>query len=252
SPAVSEEVNVEENPEELGEYLEGDILVPQSEVSMRTIRPRQSTTWPYGVVPYHIDGDFSEEHVDTILEAMDYIQNRSCIIFVPHTDEEDYVTITNMYSGCWSAIGRIGGRQVLNLGSPSCLKRIGTSIHELMHVLGFPHEQNRNIRDEYVLIISENIRSKFRRNFNRDKRSENFGVSYDYGSVMHYSQRAFSINGNPTIVPLVSSLQYVKLALVNTLHSQQNTEPGVRIGQRKELSSADILRLNRMYCQSES
>lgn len=29
-----------------------------------------------------------------------------------------------------------------------------------------------------------------------------FGVAYDYGSVMHYPEKAFSKNGNKTIVPL--------------------------------------------------
>jgi Astacin (Peptidase family M12A) len=43
-----------------------------------------------------------------------------------------------------------------------------------------------------------------------------FGVGYDYNSVMHYSRKAFSKNGEDTLTPLVScfvfNLQIVSAA----------------------------------------
>ncbi|KAH8311944.1 hypothetical protein KR044_008718, partial [Drosophila immigrans] len=218
----------EANPEEMGDHLEGDILVPEASISMRT-SPNESTSWPEGVVPFEIEGTFDDEAVDTIYIAMEFIMSQSCIVFVPRTDEADYVVITNLYNGCWSAVGRMGGRQQLNLQTPACVKKIGTAMHELMHVLGFPHEQNRKQRDEYVVIVEQNIRPQYRKNFYRHDHTQDFGVDYDYGSIMHYSQRAFSVNGHPTIRPL---------------------EEGVEIGQRHQLSESDLARLNRMYCGS--
>ncbi|GAB0093343.1 hypothetical protein DMENIID0001_084320 [Sergentomyia squamirostris] len=58
-----------------------------------------------------------------------------------------------------------------------------------------------------------------------------FDLPYDYGSILHYSDKAFSMNGRRTIVP---------------------KKAGVVIGQRKGLSNLDFRRLNRMYnCTTE-
>jgi hypothetical protein len=103
-------------------------------------------------------------------------------------------------------VGRIKGRQEVNLQSPHCTTKVGTPMHELMHALGFVHEQNRWERDDYVSIVWGNIKKGHEGNFNKaDKGStDGFGVPYDYRSVMHYSPSAFSVNGQSTIIPKVS------------------------------------------------
>ena len=58
---------------------------------------------------------------------------------------------------CYSNVGRVGGEQELSLAGP-CLKK-GTAIHELMHALGFWHEQSRPDRDFWVQIIESNIQT---------------------------------------------------------------------------------------------
>lgn len=72
--------------------------------------------------------------------------------------DTDYISIVNTNTGCWSSVGRIGGKQELNLQSPSCTSRVGTPIHELMHAAGFLHEQNRAERDDFVSIAWQNIK----------------------------------------------------------------------------------------------
>lgn len=59
---------------------------------------------------------------------------------------------------CYSYIGRIGVGQVVSLDS-TCFNGglPGTTIHELMHAVGFFHEQSRTDRDDYVSINYPNI-----------------------------------------------------------------------------------------------
>lgn len=82
---------------------------------------------------------------------------KTCIRFVPRTSENDYLLIKSGRSGCWSSVGRTGGKQDLNLQPDGCLSKVGTAIHELMHALGMFHEQNRSDRDNHVRIRFENI-----------------------------------------------------------------------------------------------
>lgn len=193
-------------PEQSGKYFQGDILI-QDAVDNGLLD--QSKWWPDGIVPYEFTGEFSKRDMEVIQKAMDHYKEFTCITFRPKTDEDvAYVSIQNEQDGCYSYVGRTGGKQVLNLESPFCSLTIGTPVHEMMHALGFFHEQSRSDRDDYVTIEWDNIEPGEERQFAKfdpDKISA-FGVEYDYGSVMHYQEDAFSVNGEPTIVPKVSYL----------------------------------------------
>lgn len=80
-------------------------------------------------------------------------------------------------------MGRIGGEQKINLQSPGCVTKSGTVVHEMLHALGFLHEQNREERDNFVAIVDSNIRSGYEVNFKKANPGETtgFGTSYDYG-----------------------------------------------------------------------
>lgn len=184
-------------------------------------------------------------------------------------NDADYIRIKNSKTGCWSSVGRLGGEQDLNLQSPGCLSTLGTPVHELMHALGFHHEQTRSERDEYVTILWENISSGiynhsliynnrisnivFAGHEGNFVKSENgtttgFGVEYDYGSVMHYSKYAFSKNKKPTIEPTVGLFLICVLLKLIYLKMQK---PDAKIGQREGFSKGDIIKLNEMYnCSS--
>lgn len=145
-----------QNPEELGSYLEGDMLVPG--VEGRNGLVKTSYRWPNGIVPYSIAPNFGSADRNMVLRAMEEYHKQTCIKFVPRTNQNDYLYIESSSSGCWSSVGMIGKRQSLNLQSPGCLSMVGTAIHELMHALGFLHEQNRYDRDEFVRVLTSNIK----------------------------------------------------------------------------------------------
>lgn len=140
-----------------------------------------------------------------ILKGFKEYHDRTCIRFRPYEKgDKHWLMIKGNYSGCWSSVGRRQGGQVLNLNTPKCVTH-GVVVHELLHALGFYHQQSATERDEYVKINWENILDGHAHNFNKYARTHitNFGVEYDYQSVMHYSSRAFSKNGKATIEPLV-------------------------------------------------
>lgn len=79
-----------------------------------------------------------------------------CITFKERTHESNYVHFQSTDSGCWSYVGMSGGKQSLNYQNPGCT-RFGTVQHEMLHALGFHHEQSSTERDEYVAIHLDNV-----------------------------------------------------------------------------------------------
>ncbi|XP_011704691.1 PREDICTED: zinc metalloproteinase nas-7-like [Wasmannia auropunctata] len=224
----TKEMNV--NPEELGSYFEGDIMITRN--TKRNGATDESLRWPNCVVPYEINGDFDDNQMALIQAAMDDYSQSTCIKFVPRTartDEEDYVSITSEDTGCHSNIGRIGGEQIVNLQIPGCVIKKGTVIHELMHAIGFWHEHTREERDDYVDINWDNIQEEATGNFVKVSPGQTtaFGVPYDYGSVMHYTAYAFAKDDSQkTII---------------------TKDPNAEIGQREGFSDSDIKKINTMY-----
>lgn len=146
----------DQNPEELGTYLEGDILITPNEARNGLVR--ESSRWKGGIIPYVFDYTVSAEDRAVIMRAIDVYHKQTCLKFVPRNNERDYISFESTRTGCWSSVGRIGGKQSLNLQSGGCTSKIGTPLHEICHAIGFFHEQNRDDRDGHVRILTQNIK----------------------------------------------------------------------------------------------
>nr|QNH72380.1 toxin candidate TRINITY_DN14091_c0_g1_i2 [Pachycerianthus borealis] len=157
--------------------------------------------WHNGIIPYTISFDLTkrEEHIKVLKNAMKEWENKTCIRFKKRENDADYVEFY-YGDGCNSDVGRVGGRQSTSLGQ-GCADH-GIVVHEIGHLVGFWHEQNRPDRDEYVEIQTNNILRKFRFAFQKysEYKIDSLGVEYDYQSVMHYGPKAFSRNRRDTIV----------------------------------------------------
>lgn len=136
---------------------------------------------------------------------MQEYHNKTCIRFRPYKKSDtNWIEIKSDRYGCWSSVGMQESGQVINLQNPGCVHH-GVVVHELLHALGFFHQQSASNRDDYVEIKWANIKPLREHNFNKyaNDTVTQYGIEYDYSSVMHYSEKAFSKNGEPTIVPLV-------------------------------------------------
>ncbi|RXG57267.1 Low choriolytic enzyme [Armadillidium vulgare] len=231
------------NPDEWGSEFQGDIKIPRSRNGLRS----QGSRWPNGIVPYEFGTNLvciryntPEHKKPVVLKAMETYHNLTdnCIQFVERTDETDFVVFVERESGCWSYVGKIGGRQEINYPQ-WCIDNFGSALHELYHCLGFLHEQSRPDRDDYVEIVWDNIKEVSKHNFNSYGTNflDTFEEDYDYGSIMHYSPYAFAIDYEEYTIKTKASKSFTHL----------DPEYQDVIGQRKGLSDTDLQKLLKMY-----
>jgi len=215
-----------------GEF-EGDMKLTQSQLRQLNVSSSERNgilgdryRWADAKIPYVITGAFSSDEITKIETAFASYASNTCLRMVKRTTEADYVEIIRD-GGCWSYVGRQGGKQQLSL-VVGCVSQ-ATIIHEFMHASGFFHEQSRTDRDTYVRIALENVQDDREGNFASYSASQitAFGEPYDYQSVMHYGAYDFSKNGQKTIVRLDGS----------------NAALGNEVG----FSQIDINKLNAMY-----
>uniref|UniRef100_A0A914EF97 Zinc metalloproteinase n=1 Tax=Acrobeloides nanus TaxID=290746 RepID=A0A914EF97_9BILA len=167
--------------------------------------------WPKSpiCIPYYFDASITATTKSLIRLSLQYWQNHICLCFT-----ENSVASANKIrffkgSGCWSYIGNNAASgwtsQDLSIGA-GC-EHIGIITHEVGHALGFFHEQSRYDRDSYVSLNLNNIDPNNLHNFNKETTAtnNNYGVQYDYGSVMHYSEAGFAINSNITVIRALES-----------------------------------------------
>jgi hypothetical protein len=232
------------NPALLGGGVEGDMIFPDGfdpKDSSRGVAIFGNMKWPNGVIPYDISAISNAQDRKKITDAMQTLmfavgtpianseQRTACIYFRPRQAADKAYFKIQYGNGCSAHVGHVAPYQsTMTLQQNGCFST-GTIQHELMHVIGFYHEQSRPDRDQFLQINLQNVRSDMAHNFNKYAWGStvlNQGSNYDYASVMHYETNAFSMNGKPTMIP---------------------RQTGVTIGRAEKLSPTDIAEVRHFY-----
>ncbi|XP_009666239.2 meprin A subunit alpha [Struthio camelus] len=206
------------------DLFQGDILLPQNQ---RNALRSETYRWKFPI-PYILGDNLDLNAKGVILEAFEMFRLKSCIDFKPYEGERTYIFFRKE-NGCWSMVGDQQTGQNLSIGSGCDHKAIVE--HELLHALGFYHEQSRMDRDDYVTIWWDEILTGMEHNFLKydDSFITDLNTPYDYESVMHYAPFSFNKNESiPTITAKIPAFDNI-------------------IGQRLDFSAIDLERLNRMY-----
>jgi len=181
--------------------------------------------WPkvgdFYEVRYEVDPNLPEP--DRVKQAFAHWEEKTKIRFKPRGNAKDWVSIVPG-NGCMSQIGKQGEQQHIWLAA-NC--QAGNVIHEIGHTVGLWHEHSRPDRDDYVEVIWDNILTQAQPNFAVQTFNREQVGPYDFGSIMHYPDWAFSNNQKPTI------------------RAKKNGAPA--FGQRIGLSAGDIAAVASLY-----
>lgn len=179
-------------------------------------RPKPVSLWQNSEVFYGFSKDLPEDLKQRALRAIEYFNSETNLRFTPldtNLDPDAVVFTYNEKLPCSSFVGKVGGYQPIFLNSKCSFSDV---LHEIMHSLGFVHEQQRWDRDDYIEVLWENIDQKHQINF--ALLPDNFGVKADfqfsYNSIMMYSDVAFAKPGTKSIKFLN---KYEKINKLNAL-----------------------------------
>ncbi|WP_137939789.1 M12 family metallopeptidase [Chitinivorax sp. B] len=186
-----------------------------------------SRRWPNNTVYYSLAAASSAAR-NAFMQATAHITAKTGVRFVARTNQTNYIRVTSNQAGaCYSYIGMVGGGQELSLGR-GC-EYMGIAAHELLHALGWDHEQNRPDRARFVTINWSNIPTANQHNFRITRGADPIG-GYDFRSIMHYGAWAFAINRSiPTIRPVDPNI------------------PLSQLGQRNGLTNGDTASVKHFY-----
>ena len=162
------------------------------------------------IIPYKIaDGYLGKKEM--IMKKLKEFEDKTCVK-LEQTDNDargGLLIGDDGVEGCWSLVGRqtFSGFQSLNLPANRC-ESGNTPLHEVMHALGFWHEQQRPDRDQFVRVHPDLLidngdyiridKLNAKKGWSYTWEELNPKSEYDFQSIMHYRGQLHD-DGTPTI-----------------------------------------------------
>lgn len=224
--------------------VEGDIvlgkasgvLAKQSGNIQTTVMAGQANHWPSGRIPYVIETDAARKA--SVIAAIKDWNSKAAAIWVPKTAQDlDYVAFVNHATVTNSSVGRIGGRQIINI-APWADE--SSAMHEMGHASGLHHEHSRSDRASNI-----NISSSFKFNSTTNIDFGQIGTAvgaYDHQSLMHYFPGTYYFVWNADC----SCWKSTSNVTVNWI-TMENQPGKPAISRGTTLSAGDIQTLRSLY-----
>jgi len=181
--------------------------------------------WDKPEIPYAINDDVPQPA--EVRRALRHLEQKTGLKFVPYETQADALIFQGGSEHCESPLGRLGGLQPIRLSKGCGWSEI---VHEILHALGFIHEQSRTDRDPFVQVVWSNIEEKYWPQFQKlpeDLMGPARERSFDYHSIMLYERDLFAKQDG--------------LITLKTL-TPQDIAPS-----RAGLSAEDIIRVKKMF-----
>uniref|UniRef100_A0A7S2UPH1 Metalloendopeptidase n=1 Tax=Attheya septentrionalis TaxID=420275 RepID=A0A7S2UPH1_9STRA len=170
--------------------------------------------WPKGVIKYWVvkEDDWSGYGmwIQNILPAMNIVEMETNLIFELQgyiwTFDEDkkndgalYVgkNVPGKFTQAQSGVPAANSNSRLQIHPD--FSTSGIIQHELLHVAGFAHQMKAAYRDNYITVNYDNIQPTAFRQFDKLVGPHGHEWNYDYGSIMHYGEFAFTKNFQKTM-----------------------------------------------------
>ncbi|RCN30477.1 shTK domain protein [Ancylostoma caninum] len=143
------------------------------------------TLWENNRVNYYFHHNATSAVKSVFRKGAGLWQKDTCIDFVEDSSARDRIRVF-VEDGCWSYIGRLGKEQDLSLGD-GC-ETVGIAAHEIGHAIGFWHTHARHDRDKFITFNAHNVKPSWLDQFaiTTPATNDNYGITYDYGNIMHY------------------------------------------------------------------